>query len=168
MWKNMDLSKFETGPIMMGRRQGQIISETARLVEWSGLAKANTYWKVVWGGEKEIVSTECGVAMAHECKRWMKAVPFSMNQRATVAQILNNFNARDGSNVLQQTLNPAEYGTAKLQTTLSARFTINAPTMIMSTGPWTNRGRSLDPMNPVLSCTMWMTGYMHFIHLGKC
>lgn len=105
MGRRKDLSLFDKDQIVMARRLGRSISETARLVGCSRAAVVRIYQQ--WSEEGQIQNRRQGVGRPRliddkgQQKLWQLV---ETNERATVAQITEHFNMGDGVNVSQYTV----------------------------------------------------------------
>ena len=105
MGKSKDLSDFHRGQIVMARRLGQSISETASLVGCSRTAVANTYKK--WRKEGEPVNRRQGHGrprLIDERGEQLLARVVRSQPTATVAQIAEKVNAGSEKKVSEHTV----------------------------------------------------------------
>ena len=104
MGRSKDLSGFEKGQIVMARRLGQSISETARLVGCSRSAVVNTYRQ--WSEEGQTTNRRKGVGRARliDVQGQRRLSHLVQTDRSTVAQVTENFNGGHGRNVSQSTV----------------------------------------------------------------
>lgn len=105
MGKSKDLSDFDKGQIVMARRLGQSISQTAALVGCSRCAVVSTYKK--WTKEGQPVNRRQG----HGRPRLIDALAerrvahlVQSNSKATVAEIAEKFNAGCDQHVSEHTV----------------------------------------------------------------
>ncbi|GFU73884.1 transposable element Tcb1 transposase [Trichonephila clavipes] len=100
-----DLSDFDRGQIVMARRLGTSISETARLVVCSRSTVVSTYAK--WMNDGETSSRRHGVGRLHAIKEkshWRLSRMVKQNRSQTVAQLTAQYNARPSRIVLEHTV----------------------------------------------------------------
>uniref|UniRef100_A0A8B9R9L4 Transposase Tc1-like domain-containing protein n=1 Tax=Astyanax mexicanus TaxID=7994 RepID=A0A8B9R9L4_ASTMX len=105
MGKREDLSDFDKGQIVMARRLGRSISESAQLVGCSRPAVVNVYRK--WTEEGHITNRRLGVGRPRLIDAQAQERLASMigkNKRPTVAQVTEIFNDATGKKVSQQTV----------------------------------------------------------------
>ncbi|CAN9501504.1 unnamed protein product [Ophioblennius macclurei] len=105
MGKRKDLSDFEKGQIVMARRLGQSISQTAALVGCSRCAVVNVYQK--WSREGEPVNRRQGhgrpkLIDARGERKLARVV--RSNRKATVAEIAEKLNAHCARKVSEHTV----------------------------------------------------------------
>ncbi|GFW75448.1 transposable element Tc1 transposase [Trichonephila clavipes] len=99
-----DLSDFDRGQIVMARRLGTSISETARLVGCSRSTVVSTYAK--WMNDGETSSRRHGVGRLHAIKEkshWRLSRMVKQNRSQTVAQSTAQYNAIPSRIVLEHT-----------------------------------------------------------------
>ncbi|GFV97024.1 transposable element Tcb1 transposase [Trichonephila clavipes] len=99
-----DLSDFDRGQIVMARRLGTSISETARLVGLRSTA-VSTYAK--WMNDCETSSRRHGIGRLHAIKEkshWGLSRMVKQNRSPTVAQLTAQYNARPSRIVLEHTV----------------------------------------------------------------
>ncbi|GFX91319.1 transposable element Tcb1 transposase [Trichonephila clavipes] len=100
-----DLSDFDRGQIVMARRLGRSISETATLVGCSRSTVVSTYAK--WMNDGETSSRRHGVARLHDIKEkshWRLSRMVKQNRSQTVAQLTAQYIARLSRIVLDHTV----------------------------------------------------------------
>ncbi|KAI4872592.1 hypothetical protein NFI96_002177 [Prochilodus magdalenae] len=105
MGKREDLSDFDRGQIVVARRLGQSISQTAKLVGCSRSAVANTYRK--WCVEGQTTSRRRGVGrprLIDARGQQMLSHLVQADRRPTVAQVTEIFNDGYERNVSQHTV----------------------------------------------------------------
>ncbi|KAJ8276573.1 hypothetical protein COCON_G00083250, partial [Conger conger] len=105
MGRGKDLSDSEKGQIVMARRLGRSISETAKLVGCSRSAVVSTYRQ--WSEEGQTTNRRQGIGRprlidARGQRRLSRLV--RTDRKATVAQIAENFNHCYGANVSEHTV----------------------------------------------------------------
>ncbi|XP_054711340.1 uncharacterized protein LOC129220929 [Uloborus diversus] len=105
MGKAADLSDFDRGQILMARRLGTSISETARLVSCSRLTVVSTYAK--WMNDGETSSRRHGIGRPHaievKCRRRLSRM-VKQNQSQTVAQLTAQYNGEPSRIVSKHTV----------------------------------------------------------------
>lgn len=126
MGKSKDLSDFDKGQIVMARRLGQSISQTAALVGCSRCAVVSTYKK--WSKEGQPVNRRQG----HGRPRLIDALAerrvahlVQSHSKATVAEIAEKFNAGKDQQVSEHTVHRS-----LLRMGLRRRKTLKRPTQI--------------------------------------
>lgn len=105
MGKAADLSDFDRGQIVMARRLGTSITETARLVGCSRSTVVSTYAK--WMKDGETSSRRHGVGRPHaiqEKGRRRLSRMVKQNRSQTVAQLTAQYNAGPSGNVSEHTV----------------------------------------------------------------
>ncbi|GBM90766.1 hypothetical protein AVEN_188988-1 [Araneus ventricosus] len=100
MGKAADLSEFDKGKIVMARRLGTSISETARLVVCSRSAVVSIHAK--WINDGDTSSTRQGVGrprVIKEKRRQRLSRLVKQNRRQTVGQLTTQYNAGPSASV---------------------------------------------------------------------
>ncbi|GBM61172.1 hypothetical protein AVEN_102477-1 [Araneus ventricosus] len=101
MGKAADLSKFDRGQIVMARRLGTSITETARLVGCSRSAVFSIHAK--WINDGHTSSRRQGVGRPRVIKE-KGCCLVKQNRRQTVAQLTAQYNAGPSAEVLEHTV----------------------------------------------------------------
>ncbi|GBO08805.1 hypothetical protein AVEN_107582-1 [Araneus ventricosus] len=105
MGKAADLSEFDRGPIVMARRLGTTIIETARLVGCSRSAVVSINAKWINDGDtssrRQSVGRPC-VIKEEGYRKLSRLV--KQNRRQTVAQLTAEYNAGPSASVLEHTV----------------------------------------------------------------
>uniref|UniRef100_A0A3B1JRE4 Transposase Tc1-like domain-containing protein n=1 Tax=Astyanax mexicanus TaxID=7994 RepID=A0A3B1JRE4_ASTMX len=123
MGRREDLSDFDKGQIVMARRQGRSISETAQLVGCSRTAVVNVYRR--WTEEGHITNRRLGVGRPRLIDAQAQERLASMigkNKRPTLAQVTEIFNDATGKKVSQHTMHRT-----MMRMGLRARKQVGAP-----------------------------------------
>ncbi|GBN23389.1 Transposable element Tc1 transposase [Araneus ventricosus] len=104
MGKAADLSEFDRGQIVMARRLGTSITETARLVGCTRSAVVSIHEK--WINDGDTSSRRQGVgrpSVIKEKGRWRLSLLVKQNRRQTVAQLTAQYNAGPRESVSEHT-----------------------------------------------------------------
>ncbi|GBL95077.1 hypothetical protein AVEN_188820-1 [Araneus ventricosus] len=105
MGKAARLSEFDRGQIVMARRLGKSITETARLVGCSRSAIVNIHAK--WINDGDTSSRRHGVGrprVVKEKERRRLSLLVKQNRRQTVAQLTAQYNACPSASVSEHTV----------------------------------------------------------------
>ncbi|GBO16067.1 hypothetical protein AVEN_62840-1 [Araneus ventricosus] len=105
MGKAADLSEFDRGQIVMARRLGTSITETARLVGCSRSAVVSIHAK--WVNDCDTSSRRQCIGRPRIIKekgRWRLSRSVQQNRRQTVAQLTAKYNAGPCASVSEHTI----------------------------------------------------------------
>ncbi|GBN50390.1 hypothetical protein AVEN_185885-1 [Araneus ventricosus] len=105
MGKAADLSEFDRGQIVMARRHGTSITETAQLVGCSRSAVVGIHAKCINDGDTSSRRQGVGrsrVIKGKGCRRLSRLV--KQNRRQTVAQLTAEYNAGPSASVSEHTV----------------------------------------------------------------